>query len=136
MLVARQSSAVRVLAPDAIHLDARGMTALGVGRAPGLRRGAHLDHCRHMVAVRGSDPAGFAAFELTNDHDLLVHELSAASGADDVISALVTALELACLAAGGTRLLISSHAAVPPSHFASYGYESAPWSGWLQKRVP
>jgi hypothetical protein len=136
VLDARQTPAVRVLAPDAIHLDARNMMALGVERIPGMRRGAHLDHCRHMVALRGGVAAGFAAFELTHNQDLLVHELSAAGGQDDVVSALVMALELACLAAGGTRLLISTRAATPPSAFVTYGYEPAELPGWLQKRVP
>ena len=136
MLEARRPSAVRVLAPDTIHLDARAMTALGLGRAPTPRRGAQLDRCRHMVAMSGDRTAGFAAFELTDAHDLLVHELSAAGDDAAVISALVTALELACLAAGGTRLLISTRMATSTTLLAPYGYEPAAWDGWLEKHVP
>lgn len=136
MLEARRPSAVRVLAPDTIHLDARGMTALGLERTPTARRGAQLDRCRHMVAVSADRTVGFAAFELTHTQDLLVHELSAAADDAAVISALVTALELACLAAGGTRLLISTRVATPVDMLDVYGYEPAPWSGWLEKHVP
>ncbi len=89
-----------------------------------------------MAAVCGPDTVGFAAFELTDSRDLLVHELSAAQNNDEVVSALVTALELACLAAGDTRLLISNRVAVSPARLAAYGYEPAPWAGWWQKRVP
>ena len=89
-----------------------------------------------MVAMRGERTAGFAAFELTSTQDLLVHELSAAADDPAVISALVTALELACLAAGGMRLLIFARVATPVAMLSSYGYEPAPWSGWLEKRVP
>jgi hypothetical protein len=136
VLDARRSPAVRVLAPDAIHLNRRAMTALGLDRAPTARRGAQLDRCRHMVAMRGEAAAGFAAFELTDAQDLLVHELSTASDDGGVVEALVTALELACLAAGGTRLLISTRIATPASMLAPFGYEPAPWTGWLEKHVP
>jgi hypothetical protein len=112
------------------------MTALGLERVPTPRRGAQLDRCRHMVAMSGERIGGFAAFELTDTQDLLVHELSAADDDAAVISALVTALELACLAAGGTRLLISARVATPAAMLGPYGYEPAPWSGWLEKHVP
>lgn len=112
------------------------MAALGLGRAPTARRSAHLDRCRHMVAMCADRKAGFAAFELTDGDDLLVHELSAAGDDAAVISALITALELACLAAGGTRLLISSRVSTPHATLARHGYEPAAWSGWLEKRVP
>jgi len=125
-----------VLAPDTIHLAPRAMTALGLDRVPSPRRGAQLDRCRHMVAMSGDRTAGFAAFELTNTQDLLVHELSAANDDPAVISALVTALELACLAAGGTRLLISTRVATPDATLATYGYEPTPFHGWLEKQVP
>jgi hypothetical protein len=136
VLDARRPPAVRVLAPDARHLDARAMHALGVERAPRSRRAAQLDRCRHMVAVCGTQTVGFAAFELTDSRDLLVHELSAANNHDDAISALVMALELACLAAGGTRLLISNRIAATTARLAAFGYEPAPWNGWWQKSVP
>jgi hypothetical protein len=133
---ARRPSAVRVLAPDARHLDSRAMHALGVECAPRSRRATQLDRCRHMVAVCGAETAGFAAFELTDSRDLLVHELSAAHHHDDATSALVTALELACLAAGGTRLLISNRVAMSTARLAAYGYEPAPWNGCWQKSMP
>ena len=112
------------------------MTALGLDRAPTARRSAQLDRCRHMVAIRGDRTAGFAAFELTDGLDLLVHELAACDNEDEVISALVAALDLACLAAGGTRLLVSARVATPHALLARYGYEPTPWNGWLEKRVP
>jgi hypothetical protein len=136
VLDVRRPFAVRVLAPDTIRLDARAMTALGLRRAPGARRGAQLDHCRHMVAIHDDQPVGFAAFEITSTQGLLVHELSAVGDVAAVISALVTALELACLAAGGTRLLISRGIAIPAEMLAVFGYVRAPWDGWLEKRVP
>lgn len=112
------------------------MAALGMGRIPTARRSTQLDRCRHIVAIRDQTPAGFAAFELTDDRDLLVHELATPVDDDnDAIGALVSALELACLAAGGTRLLISSRIAVLPKKLEPFGYEQAPWSGWLEKRV-
>jgi hypothetical protein len=136
VLDARRPAVVHVLAPDAMHLDSRAMRALGVEFAPRSRRATQLDRCRHMVAVCGGQAAGFAAFELTDSRDLLVHELSAATSHDDAISALVTALELACLAGGGTRLFISNRVAMSTAQLAAYGYEPAPWNGWWQKGVP
>jgi hypothetical protein len=89
-----------------------------------------------MVAMSGDRAVGFAAFELTGTGDLLVHELSAAGRAEPAVSALVTALELACLASGGTRLLISSHVATPQTMLSALGYAPAAWSGWYEKQVP
>lgn len=136
VLDARRLSAVRVLAPDTMHLTPREMTALGLPRRLGARRSALLDRCRHMVAMSGDRAVGFAAFGLTGTGDLLVHELSAAKHAQPVVSALVTALELACLAAGGTRLLISSSVATPQAMLSAQGYAPAVWSGWYEKQVP
>lgn len=110
------------------------MAQLGVGRVPTSRRAQLLDRCRHMVAVDGGNtPVGFAAFEIVH-HDLLVHEIATRPHADDALSALVVALELACLAAGAQRLFIARRNDAG-SRLAAYGYREALSGSWLEKSV-
>lgn len=105
------------------------------GARPHHARGGGLDRGRQMVALRGDEVVGVAAFEL-EEADLFVHVLAAASPAADVIAALVGALELACMAGGGRRVALTAHADVDPAILAGLGYETgAARAGWLTRRL-
>lgn len=85
-----------------------------------------------MVAVRGAEPVGVAAFELDAD-DLVVHALAAVGDDGRVIGALAGALELACLAAGGRRVLVPADGALEAA-LVRLGYRPGlPGRGWLAR---
>ncbi|MGE0040560.1 MAG: hypothetical protein AB7H88_12785 [Vicinamibacterales bacterium] len=126
-------ASVRILAPDARRLDREELVALGSARVSGRGRSAVLDRCRHMVALAGDVVAGMAAFELELG-ELRAYELVVEPPNDEVLTELVTALELACLAAGGHRIFISAHASIGSGALARFGYEPA-GERWLEKGV-
>ncbi|MEW6322505.1 MAG: hypothetical protein AB1635_15630 [Acidobacteriota bacterium] len=135
MASAPRLPAVRVLAPDALHLTATDFAALGTPRAPSGTRAAVIERCRHMVATAGGRPVGIAAFEVEQDI-VRVHELTAVDCAPDTIDALVTAVELACLAAGASRIFISAVASCPAELLEVHGYRASAGGRWLEKVVP
>ncbi|MDP1568940.1 MAG: hypothetical protein Q8L86_02965 [Vicinamibacterales bacterium] len=126
---------LRVLAPDARRLTEADVRHMLGGVRPHHARGGGLERGRQMVALCGDDVVGVAAFEL-EEADLFVHVLAAAPPAADVIAALVGALELACLAAGGRRVALTAHADVAPGILAGLGYEAGEArAGWLTRRL-
>lgn len=86
-----------------------------------------------MVAVAGSAVVGVAAFELELG-ELRVYELCVHPFDADVLTALITALELACLAAGGFRIYVAASATIGAEALAPFGYEPA-GGRWLEKGV-
>ncbi|MFP5378841.1 MAG: hypothetical protein ACLGHP_03655, partial [Vicinamibacteria bacterium] len=100
---------VRVLAPDARRLTDEELRALGI-RAPHGRHAAFA-RGRQMVAMRGDDVAGVAAFEMDAD-ELFVHACAVPRETAEALTPLIAALELACLAAGGSAVAVSTHAEV------------------------
>ncbi len=105
------------------------------GHRPHHARGGGLERGRQMVAMRGKTPVGVAAFEMEHG-DLFVHVLAAASSEEDVVPALVAALELACLAAGGGRVTVSLHADVDVRVLTELGYDASGMRpGWLSRQL-
>jgi hypothetical protein len=86
-----------------------------------------------MVATAGDAIVGMAAFELELG-ELRAYELLVEPPNDEVLTELVTALELACLAAGGHRIFVSAQASVGTDALARFGYEPA-GERWLEKGV-
>lgn len=124
---------MRVLAPDARRLTDEELRALGIrgphGRHAGFARG------RQMVAVRGDEVAGVAAFEMDAD-ELFVHACAVPGEAAEALTPLIAALELACLAAGGSAVAISTHAEVDGGALGELGYrpdDGRP--GWLVRTL-
>lgn len=106
------------------------------GARPHHPRGGGLERGRQMVAVRGGEPVGVAVFEI-RDADLLVHLLAAAPAEqDEVVPALIGALELACLAGGGRRVAVTGHADVDVVSLGALGYSvGAARAGWIGRRL-
>lgn len=124
---------VRVLAPDARRLSAVEVRRMLGGLRPHHARGGGLDRGRQIVAVRGDHPVGVAAFEM-EEADLFVHVLAAAASDGDAVPALIAALELACLAAGGRRVAVTAHADVDAGTLADLGYDQGnARPGWLAR---
>jgi hypothetical protein len=100
---------------------------------PHHARGGGLERGRQMVAVRGAQPVGVAAFEM-EEALLTVHALVIADPVEQVLPAIIAALELACLAAGGTHLSISTHADAPLEALQALGYDAdAARRAWLTR---
>lgn len=124
---------VRVLAPDARRVTDDELRALGI-------RATHARHAvfargRQMVAVRGDEVLGVAAFEMDAD-ELFVHACGVPRESADVLTPLVAALELACLAAGGSAVAITIHADVDGAQLDELGYgPEAGRPGWLVRRL-
>lgn len=126
---------VRVMAPDARRLSPADVRRMLGGQRPHHARGGGLERGRQMVAMRGETPVGVAAFEIEGG-DLLVYVLAAAALDEAAVPALVGALELACLAAGGGRVTVSAHVDVDVRVLTDLGYDaSGVRPGWLSRRV-
>jgi hypothetical protein len=113
---------VRVLAPDARRLSAAEVRAMLGGAESGQTPG--LDRGRQMVAVCGDEPIGVAAFEL-DDLELRVHALVVPEGEARALPALLGALELACLAAGGARVAVTPSSSGDVQVWSRCGYVPA-----------
>lgn len=124
---------MRVLAPDARRLTDEELRGLGI-------RGPHARHAafargRQMVALRGDEVAGVAAFEMDAD-ELFVHACAVPGQAAEALTPLVAALELACLAAGGSAVAISTQAEVDSGALGELGYRpDAGRPGWLVRTL-
>lgn len=124
-----------MLAPDSRRLTVGDVARLLGGARPHHARGGGLERGRQMVAMRGDQPVGVAAFDI-EDTDLLVHVLAVAQPEGEVLSALLAALELACLAAGAARVAVTAHADADTQLLAALGYEAATGRpSWLVRRL-
>lgn len=133
---------VRVLGPDAAGLTPADLRRLFKGRRLTPERRARLAGSGRMLAVRGERIVGLAAYERT-DAELRVHEFAVEAGtpcvSDEIASALIGALEIACLASGGRRLVLLPRAA-PSAHllrargFAQIAQGAA--GSWFEKLFP
>jgi hypothetical protein len=105
---------LRVVGPDAACLSPADLRRLFRGRYLTPARRARLLNGGRVLAVCGSRVVGLAGYE-RSDGDLRVHEFAvdatAQSPADGIAAALLDALEMACLAGGGRRLVLLPRAA-------------------------
>lgn len=132
---------VRVLAPESTPLSPTDLRRLFVGQRLTRARRLHLSRCPRIVAERDGRPLGLAVYEQVGE-ELRVHEVgidaTAASGPYGVAAALLDALELACVAGGGRRLVLTPRVLSLAPDVERRGYRRAVErhaSGWLQKTL-
>jgi hypothetical protein len=105
---------VRVVGPDAACLTPTDLRRLFRGRRLTVARRERLANGGRVLAACGTRMVGLAAYERT-DGELRVHEFAVDAttpcAGDEIATALLDALEMACLAGGGRRLILLPRAA-------------------------
>jgi hypothetical protein len=105
---------VRVVGPDAACLTPTDLRRLFRGRRLTAARRERLANSGRVLAACGTRMVGLAAYERT-DGELRVHEFAVDAttpcAGDEIATALLDALEMACLAGGGRRLILLPRAA-------------------------
>jgi hypothetical protein len=146
MSVAEQN---RPLAVTPVHFQVLGPDNGGVAPAdlrrlfPGQRltaaRRNRLGRGGRILAMCGSRVVGMAAYDRA-EGELRVYEIGmdpgSSCGTDEIASGLLDALELACMASGARRLLLSPRAALTGSLMRRRGYVTvgeATGGAWIQK---
>jgi hypothetical protein len=117
---------VKVLGPDCAPLSAADLRRLFRGRRLTPARRDRIAQSGRVVAACANRTVGMAAYDRA-DGELRVHELAVdgstmASAEDQVINALLDALEVACLAGGGRRLVLLPRAAIAASLLRRRGF--------------
>ncbi len=117
---------VKVLGPDCAPLSAADLRRLFRGRRLTAARRDRIAQSGRVVATCANRTVGIAAYDRA-DGELRVHELavdvSTVSCAEaQVINALLDALEVACLAGGGRRLVLLPRAAIATSLLRRRGF--------------
>lgn len=106
---------VRVVGPEAACLTPTELRRLFRGRRLTPARRERLRNSGRVVAAWGSRIVGLAAYE-REAGELRVHEFGVDAGrsgtVDQIATALLDALEIACLAGGGRRLVLLPRAAI------------------------
>jgi hypothetical protein len=133
---------VRVVGPESADLTAADLRRLFKGRPLTRARRHRLSDSGRVMAVCGSWIVGLAAYERT-DTEFRVHEFGLDAGSpcacDEIADALLEALEVACLAGGGRRLVLLPRAAIGTAPLRQRGYaqiaEGAAGS-WFVKTFP
>jgi hypothetical protein len=133
---------IRVVGPDAASLTPTDLRRLFRGRRLTPARRERLRNSGRVVAACGSRVVGLAAYE-RYDTEIRVHEFGVDEGAscslDQIATALLDALEIACLAGGGRRLVLLPRAALTAHLLRARGFvpiaeESA--GSWFEKTFP
>jgi hypothetical protein len=133
---------VRVVGPDAACLTPTELRRLFRGRRLTPARRERLRNSGRVVAACGSRVVGLAAYERA-DGELRVHEFGVDDATpctlDQIATALLDALEIACLAGGGRRLVLLPRAALAAHLLRSRGFvpiaEGCAGS-WFEKIFP
>lgn len=131
---------IDVLDPGApINSDDLDGVFRGNGKRPARRRFERATACPKMLVLDGSHVMGLVVYEIHND-ELRVHELATAlkTGCEpeEIIDVALDALELACVAGGTHRLVVTSRAgtcwpALSRRGFARIDKRCA--GGWFEK---
>ncbi len=133
---------VRVVGPDAACLTPTDLRRLFRGRRLTPARRDRLRNSGRVVAASRSRVVGLAAYERF-DGELRVHEFGVDATTrctlDQIATALLDALEVACLAGGGRRLVLLPRAALTAHLLRSRGFvpiaeECA--GSWFEKVFP
>lgn len=106
-------------------------------------RRTRLAESGRAVAATGGRVVGVAAYDRAGG-ELRVHEFGLDEGlpafmTDQVVSALLDALEVACLAGGGRRLVLLPRAAIAASHLRRRGFVTIAEGcagSWFEKSFP
>jgi hypothetical protein len=133
---------VRVLGSDAAELPAADLRRLFKGRHLTPARRHRLCESGRVVAVCGTRVVGLAAYEWA-DAEFRVHEFGIDADSpcrvEEIAAALIDALETACLAGAGTRLVLLPRASIGTAFLRERGY--APIAegcagSWFVKKFP
>jgi hypothetical protein len=105
---------LRVVGPDSTCLSPADLRRLFRGRSLTPARRSRILNGGRVLAACGTCVVGLAGYERC-DEDLRVHEFgidaTAPCSVDEIATALLDALEMACLAGGGRRLVLLPRAA-------------------------
>jgi len=133
---------VRILGPDASGVPPADLRRLFKGRHMTAARRDRVSGSGRVVAVCGTRVVGLAAYECT-DGEFRVHEVGVDEGSpcrvDEIVGALIDALETACLAGGGRRLVLPPRAATGTLLLRQRGYapsRAGSAGSWFVKSFP
>jgi hypothetical protein len=133
---------VRVLGPEWTGPTATELRRLFPGRRLTTSRRERLAQGGRVVAACAGRMVALAAYERLAD-ELRVYEFGldphAPCPTSDIVSTLLDALEVACLAGGECRLVLHPRAEVAESVLRSRGYTVLPGGSagpWFEKRFP
>jgi hypothetical protein len=134
---------VRVVGPDCGALPASDLRRLFRGRRLTAARRARLAQSGCVMALSGPRVVGVAAYERA-DGELRVHEFGvdgslASYLADQVVGAVLDALEMTCLAGGGRRLVLLPRAVIAGSQLRCRGFVTIAEGcagSWFEKSFP
>jgi hypothetical protein len=134
---------VRVVGPDGGPVPPTDLRRLFRGRRLTPARRARLAQSGRVVAASAGRIVGIAAYERA-DGELRVHEFGVDTGAtlyttDQVVNALLDALEVACLAGGGRRLVLLPRAAIAGTILRRRGFVTIAEGcagSWFEKSFP
>ena len=131
-----------MLGPDVACLTANDLRRLFHGRHLTPARRERLRNSGRVVAACGKRVVGLAAYERA-DTELRVHEFGVDDGApcrmDEIASVLLDALEVACLAGGGRRLVLLPRAAIAEHLLRVRGFVQVAEGcagSWFEKLFP
>jgi len=112
------------------------------GRRLTAPRKSRLANSGRVVATCGNRVVGVAAYDRA-DGELRVHEFGADATAvctlDQIVSTLLDALEIACLAGGARRLVLLPRAAIAPQVLRARGFVTIAEGcagSWFEKIYP
>jgi hypothetical protein len=133
---------VRVVGPDEACLTPADLRRLFRGRRLTAQRRARLANSGRVMAACGTRIVGLAAYERA-DGEVRVHEFAVDAASlcaiDQIATALLDALEMACLAGGGHRLVLLPRASVATHLLRPRGFvpiaEGCAGS-WFEKLFP
>jgi hypothetical protein len=133
---------VRVVGPDAACLTPADLRRLFRGRRLTAARRARLADSGRVLAACGPRIVGLAAYERL-DGELRVHEFAVDGttpcAIDEIAMALLDALEMACLAGGGRRLVLLPRAASAGHLLRARGFvpiAEGSAGSWFEKLFP
>lgn len=130
---------VRVVGPESVMPTAPDLRRLFASRNLSRSRRERVARCAKVLATWNGRVVGLAAFDRTAD-EIRVHELAFEPdfcySPPDILRHLLDALELACLASGGRRLVLLPHAVVAVTPLERLGYHlvnEGCAGAWLEK---
>jgi hypothetical protein len=136
------SMQVRVVGPDSAGLTPTDLRRLFRGRRLTPARRERLAQSGRVTATCASRVVGVAGYERV-DLELRVHEFgvdaSTSCQIDQIANALLDALEVACLAGGGRRLVLLPRAAISAQLLRERGFVNIAEGcagSWYEKTFP
>jgi hypothetical protein len=134
---------VRVVGPDCVAVSPSDLRRLFRGRRLTPARRARLAQSGRALAWTGGRVVGLAAYDRAGA-EFRVHEFGLDDDlspfvADQVLAALLDALEVTCLAGGGRRLVLLPRAAIATSQLRLRGFVTIAEGcagSWFEKSFP